>query len=106
MPTTVANIQAKISVDGADKAQKDLKGVNDEVEKSPSKWGAATKAVHGFIGGLSAGVGFAAAQIGIASIGDAFHTVTDAITGTISAAADSQKVMAATNAVLASTHGI
>lgn len=96
MALTPLVLAAKVVADGVEEAEAKFKKVGQ----------AATNAGGGIKGMLSNMLSIAGG-IGIANLaGDAFGFLTGAIGGTISAAAESQRIMAQVNAGLQSTHGV
>jgi hypothetical protein len=91
---TVGQLIYEVGAD-TDKAKRNLSDLHGEVGRAPGLLGAATGALAGFVAG--------GAILNIVS--DGFHMVTGAIGDSIGKAAESQAVMAQTNAVLKSTHG-
>ena len=85
---------------GYDRGTKKAVEDNEKIKKSSGGL------KDGFLKGAAGALGFIGTAIGVSSVSAAIGFVTDAIGGTIEAASESQAVMAQTNNVLQSTHGI
>ena len=85
---------------GYDRGTKKAVEDNEKIKKSSGGL------KDGFLKGAAGALGFIGTAIGVSSVSAAIGFVTDAIGGTIDAASESQAVMAQTNNVLQSTHGI
>lgn len=94
MPT-VADLRAKVSLDGADKAKSDMQGVKKEVGGL----------ADGFKNGLGVVTGFFTGFAGFTIATEALGAVKDQLFDLIKVGMDDQKIQAQTAAVLKSTGG-
>ena len=95
MPATIADLRAKVGVDGADKSKSDLKGVLGSVKDLKS----------GFETGLGAVTGFLTGFVGFKIATDAIGFLKDQMVDLIQVGMDDQKIQAQTAAVIKSTGG-
>ena len=105
----IADLKAKISVDGADKAKSDLKSVGESASKTKGDLGGLGGGIGGlkdaFVGGLGAIAG-ALTGLGVVNVvGDAFGFLKDQMLDVLEQASSQQQVMAQTSAVIKSTGG-
>lgn len=100
----VANLKAKVSIDGAEKAKKDLADLKGKAGGGASGGGILGLA-DGFKTGLGAVTGFITGFTGFKIAEDALGAVKDQLLDVLQAGMDQQKVMAQTAAVIKSTGG-
>lgn len=104
MPAQIADLRAKVSIDGADKAKKDLADLKGKAGGGASGGGILGLA-DGFKTGLGAVSGFITGFVGFKIAEDALGAVKDQLLDVLQAGMDQQKVMAQTAAVIKSTGG-
>lgn len=95
MATTLADLRAKVSIDGVDKAEKDLKKTNDHTNSI----------FENFKKGFGAISGALTAFTGYQVVGDVLGFVKDQLIDVMQAGMDQQKIDAQTAAVIKSTGG-
>lgn len=100
MPAQIADLRAKVSLEGADKAKKDLAEL-----RGGTGGGGIMGLADSFKQGLGAVTGFMAGFAGFQIAGDAVGFVKDQLLDVLQAGMDQQKVMAQTSAVIKSTGG-
>lgn len=102
MATTIAELQAVVTADTS-QAEKGLQNVKKNLDDTKGSAGGASTGVSGFVKNM-AGI---AGGVAIGNlVSQSFGLVRDQLGGMVQEAMDSNKNIAQTNAVLASTHGI